>query len=262
MNEPVTYQLLVVLAGAGVGLIVGLTGVGGGSLMTPLLTGPFGLPIPQAVGTDLWFAGLTKGFGAFLTRMRAKVDYRIVLTLLAGSLPASVSVSIWLKTASPDLATGLMRNALGLALLLTGLSVLFKLYIAKRKSAFTQEQSGRFVSLKLIVSGLFVGGMTSLTSIGAGAVLMAVLLRLYPHRDSQVLVASDVAHAVPLTLLTGMIYASQGKVQWSLLALTLVGSLPGIAIGFRLGGLFSQKALQTSLASLLTVFGAKYLVGF
>lgn len=252
--------LLIIPAGLGVGLLVGLTGVGGGSLMTPLLTAGFGMPPALAVGTDLWFAGATKGFGAALAAGARRVDWRIAGWLLAGSLPASLAMVLALAWIDPTLAARLIRVVIGVGLVLTALSLLARRRFARPAAAPPAAARRRADGGFLFACGAAVGAMTALSSIGAGAVVMALLAWRFPDRDPLELVATDLAHAVPLALVAGVGYAWRLSVDWSTLGWLLCGSLPGIAIGARLGRLLSAARLRTMLGVLLGGVGLKYLI--
>jgi uncharacterized protein len=257
MTELTSVSLWLPVLGAIVGILVGLTGVGGGSLMTPLLTGPMGMPMPLAVGTDLWFAGLTKGFACALGELRARVRWSLVVALLGGSVPASLLTTMWLGSLQSQQAATLMRASLGLALLLTGLSLFYKNVIAK--PVLGPAEPSKSSPWMLSLAGAIVGVLTALTSVGAGAIVMALLVRMYPNAEPNSLVATDIAHAVPLALIAGLAYAARASVDWYVLALLLIGSLPGIAIGVWSAKHVSKRLLQSTLAVLLTGFGAKYL---
>ena len=232
------HDLAFVFAGFFVGFVVGLTGVGGGSLMTPILIFFFGVKPYLAVGTDLLFAAFTKmGGTAKLARARI-IDWRVVGQLSAGSIPAALATLYVLKQVGPASAEaqGLMTTTLGFALLLTAAATLYKAIKGKKApitiAAGQEEKAATPLHWALpIVFGALIGTMVTLTSVGAGAIGVTVLMILYPMLPLPRIVAADIAYAVPLTLVAGMGHASLGSVDWPLLAKLLAGSIPGIWVG-------------------------------
>jgi uncharacterized protein len=251
-------DLIAILSGFAVGAIVGMTGVGGGSLMTPLLIGVFKLHPALAIGTDLWFAALTKTGGAVAHARHGHVDWRITRLLLAGSLPAALATIALMH------ATGITKGwaaaltfSLGIALLLTAVVVAFK-------------KTWQTVGLKLegwlpesrkapltIASGVALGVLVTLSSIGAGALGATLILLLYPRLAAHRLVGTDIAHAVPLTLVAGIGHATLGHVDWALLAALLVGSLPGIWLGAQLTRRMPERVVRGLLCISLVTAGVK-----
>jgi len=257
-------QLAFVLAGFVVGAIVGLTGVGGGSLMTPILIFAFGVKPYMAVGTDLLFAAFTKMGGTVKMARSGLVPWRVVLTLSAGSIPAAL-ITLWvLKNVGPaDAAVQhAMTTTLGVALLLTASATLYKALRGKaspRQIAAGQEAQAmrpRHWSLPLLF-GALIGTLVSLTSVGAGAIGVTVLMLLYPLLPLNRIVAADIAYAVPLTLVAGAGHATLGSVDWQMLALLLAGSLPGIWLGSHFMSRVPERAIRSMLALLLAYAGTK-----
>lgn len=254
-----------IAAGFLVGLVVGLTGVGGGSLMTPLLIFVFGVKPYLAVGTDLLFAAGTKLGGTLRLARDRLVDWHIVAHLSAGSIPASLLTLLVLHHLGPTSAAvqhGITR-ALGLALLLTAAATLYKALRGRKPPAPAAQAvdvrtraKARHWSLPLLF-GAAIGALVTLTSVGAGAIGVTVLLLLYPLLPLPRIVAADIAYAVPLTLIAGLGHASLGSVDWSLLALLLAGSLPGIWIGSRLMQRTPERAVRSLLSLLLAYAGVK-----
>lgn len=250
------HELAFVFAGFFVGLVVGLTGVGGGSLMTPLLIFGFGIKPYLAIGTDLLFAAGTK-FGGALGFARAKaIDWPVVGLLSAGSIPAALITVLVLKYVGPaDAAVqSVMTMTLGAALLLTAAATLYKAVRGKAGPRhITAEQLAHATRPRHwshpVLFGAVIGTLVSLTSVGAGAIGVTVLMLLYPALPLPRIVAADIAYAVPLTLVAGLGHASIGSVDWSLLGTLLLGSLPGIWLGSRL----VQKAPERLIRSLLSV---------
>lgn len=258
------HDVAFVFAGFFVGLVVGLTGVGGGSLMTPILIFFFGVKPYLAVGTDLLFAAFTK-FGGTVRLARARViDWRIVLNLSAGSIPAALitlAVLHYIGPTNPALQS-LMTSTLGAALLLTAAATFYKAVRGKALPAtLAQGQEARAAtprhwSLPLAL-GAVVGTLVTLTSVGAGAIGVSVLLIVYPLLPLPRIVAADIAYAVPLTLVAGLGHASLGSVDWPLLTKLLAGSLPGIWLGSHLMHRINERVIRSALSVLLAWAGLK-----
>ena len=242
-------DLAYILAGFFVGTIVGLTGVGGGSLMTPLLIFFFGVKPYMAVGTDLLFAALTKLAGTVSFARQRIVPWRVVGLLSMGSIPAAlgtIAVLRWVGPASQQVQS-VMTTTLGGALLLTAASMSYKAVRGKQLPHWSLP----------ILFGALIGVLVTLTSVGAGAIGVSVLLILYPLLPLPRIVAADVAYAVPLTLVAGLGHASLGSVDWSLLAKLLAGSLPGIWLGSRLTHRTPDRVIRSLLSLLLAWAGTK-----
>jgi uncharacterized membrane protein YfcA len=253
-------NLLYSLSGLAIGCLVGLTGVGGGSLMTPLLVLVFGIHPATAVGTDLLYAAATKTVGTGVHGFKGTVQWKIVGSLAAGSVPAT-AVTLWVLSqhAKETAASGLITVTLGWALIASAVAVLFRKGIVRFFSQRTKAVSpGQTVGLTILL-GAVLGVLVSLTSVGAGALGMTVLLVLYPKMDVAKLVGSDIAHAVPLTLLAGLGHWMMGSVNWQLLASLLVGSIPGIIIGSLLAARTPDGLLRSILAGTLALVGGKLL---
>ncbi|WP_066710523.1 sulfite exporter TauE/SafE family protein [Curvibacter delicatus] len=258
------HDVAFVFAGFFVGLVVGLTGVGGGSLMTPILIFFFGVKPYLAVGTDLLFAAFTK-LGGTVRLARARViDWRIVLNLSAGSIPAALITLYILHHIGPTnpAVQSLMTSTLGAALLLTAAATFYKAVRGKALPAtLAQGQEARAAtprhwSLPLLL-GAVVGTLVTLTSVGAGAIGVSVLLIVYPLLPLPRIVAADIAYAVPLTLVAGLGHASLGSVDWPLLAKLLAGSLPGIWLGSHLMHRINERVIRSALSVLLAWAGLK-----
>jgi uncharacterized membrane protein YfcA len=258
------HDIAFIVAGFAVGLVVGLTGVGGGSLMTPILIFFFGVKPYLAVGTDLLFAAFTKlGGTVSLTRQRL-VPWRVVGALSAGSIPAAL-LTLWvLHTVGPadPAVQKVMTSTLGVALLLTAAASLYKATRGKqlpRTLPTSQEAAAtqpRHWTLPLLL-GAVIGTLVTLTSVGAGAIGVTALLLLYPLLPLPRIVAADIAYAVPLTLVAGFGHASLGSVDWALLAKLLAGSLPGIWLGSRLITRTPERLIRGVLSVLLAWAGTK-----
>ncbi len=250
-----------VLAGLGVGFIVGLTGVGGGSLMTPLLIFFFDLTPSLAVGTDLLFAALTKLGGTLKLARTHGVEWRIVLPLSGASLlTALVTLTILQRLgATSARVQAVMTTTLGVALLLTA-AVTFDKALRPRKvgtaSAAVEAERPLHWSLPLLV-GAVLGALVTLTSVGAGALGVTALMVVYPRLPMARLIAADIAYAVPLTLVAGLGHASLGSVDWALLAKLLVGSLPGIWLGSSLVNRVPDRVARGLVAVVVAFAGLR-----
>lgn len=257
-------ELAFIVAGFTVGIVVGMTGVGGGSLMTPILIFVFGVKPHLAIGTDLLFAAFTK-MGGTLSLVRARmVDWRIVGQVAAGSLPASL-ITLYvlhrLGPANPATQT-FMTTTLGLTLLLTAVATFYKVVRGKampvRIAPELLDQATRARHWALpVLFGAVIGSLVTITSVGAGAIGVIVLMLLYPALPLPRIVAADIAHAVPLTLVAGLGHASIGSVDWPLLALLLSGSIPGIWVGSHLMRKMPDRLIRSLLSALLAYAGVK-----
>ena len=250
---------LAILSGFVVGLIVGLTGVGGGSLMTPLLIGAFRLAPALAIGTDLWFAAITKSSGVWAHYRLEHIDFRVVRLMLAGSLPAAVATLAALHWFSLTKRwSEAVTLILGIALLLTALSVAFRPAWAALGVRMERHLPERRKALITLLAGALLGVLVSLTSIGGGAIGATFLLLLYPRLPTPRIVGTDIAHAVPLTIVAAAGHAGLGHVHWALLAALLIGSLPGIWLGASLTRLMPERFVRTALC--LSLVGASFKV--
>jgi len=242
------------LSGFVVGGLVGLTGVGGGALMTPVLVVGFGIPPLVAVGTDLVFAAATKSLGVLAHARRAAVDWRLVGLMALGSLPASLATIRFLHDGSArNLDIGpWVESALGVALVLTALALVW------RRSATVSERPAALAKPWLTVAaGALLGFLVTLTSVGAGALGVVLLGLLHPHLSTTRVVGTDLAHAVPLAALAGAGHWQLGNVDTTLLTALLLGSLPGIWLGARLAHGLPERLTRPLLAAVLTAIGIK-----
>jgi uncharacterized protein len=252
-------DLLYIASGFLVGAVVGVTGVGGGSLMTPLLVLLFGVSPVTAVGTDLLFAAITKTGGAWAHARRGGVDWTVVGRLAAGSVPAAALTlgALHFLVSDPTAIANVVSVGLGVALLLTAGALLFReplrRWAARRGLAASPERTAR----RTVLTGAVLGVLVSVSSVGAGALGVTALFFLYPGLAAARIVGTDIAHAVPLTLVAGLGHAAAGVVDWALLASLLAGSLPGIWLGTRLGRALPERFLRGALATLLVLIGGK-----
>jgi len=247
------------VSGFVVGMLIGLTGVGGGSLMTPLLVLFFNFSPVSAVGTDLLYAAITKTSGTLVHGFNGTIDWRIVKRLAIGSLPATLATLVALKyfgTRSPSTA-GLITTVLGVALILTAIALLFRKWMAANLTRFVLDLPDEQIRTSTVILGVFLGFLVTLSSVGAGAIGATVLILLYPKLPTARIVGSDIAHAVPLTLIAGLGHWYLGSINGALLISLLIGSLPGIAIGSQLAAYVPDRLLRTILAGTLAVVGAR-----
>jgi uncharacterized membrane protein YfcA len=247
-----------ILTGFAVGLLVGLTGVGGGSIMTPILLLFFNVKAAVAVGTDLLYAAITKSAGVFAHGKLGNIDWDIVKRLSLGSIPVSVITTLYLGDldVASESAIATIKFWLGIALLLTSLSVLFRNELAKL-SKNKNWINPKYIPIITVILGAVLGFLVTLTSVGAGALGVTALLILYPKIPITKIIGSDVAHAVPLTLFAGLGHASIGTVDYNLLGSLLLGSIPGIWIGSHLSVKVAEHWIRILLAVVLVYVGQK-----
>ncbi|MGH8530224.1 MAG: sulfite exporter TauE/SafE family protein [Nevskiales bacterium] len=248
------------LAGLVVGIAVGATGVGGGSLMTPILILGMGVAPALAVGTDLLYACITKSFGVWLHRTRGTVNLRIVGLLALGSLPACLLTLLWLhELGDTEIKTVLVTRTLAVAIILTGLVTVFNAVLRKtakaEASTVVHWMHGRARAPLTVLLGAVVGVSVTLSSVGAGAIVATLLLILYPRLPAVSIVGTDLAYAIPLTLLAGLGHLSIGNVNFHILGYMLLGSLPGIYLGTRFGFSVPDRVLRPVLGGMLIFIG-------
>ncbi|HEX4800118.1 MAG: sulfite exporter TauE/SafE family protein [Myxococcales bacterium] len=244
-----------------VGALVGLTGVGGGSLMTPLLVLLFGFHPSTAVGTDLLYASVTKSVGTAVHGKQQTVDWRIVARLAAGSVPASIAtlfVMSRIGTMSQD-ARSTLNLLLGASLLLTGISVFFRPLILRWAGEHIHAMEEKQLARTTVMLGVVLGILVSITSVGAGALGTTALLILYPRLPVARVAGSDIAHAVPLTLIAGIGHWLMGSVDFTLMLALLLGSIPGVILGSLLGGKASDSLLRPVLGTTLLIVSVRLL---
>lgn len=249
-------------AGFTVGLVVGLTGVGGGALMTPLLIFIFGVAPKTAIGTDLFFAALTKVFGVLVHGRHGTIDWQVFRRLSSGSVPAAlvtVAVLQWLPVAKSSLE--FLLKALSVALFVTALGLYFKgpLYALGRRRRLRAPESFKVIQLPLtVLAGIVLGVMVSLTSVGAGALGAVFLVYLYPLRmTGSKLVGTDLLHAIPLALVAGAGYWATGDMDFPLLGNLLAGSIPGVVLGSVLSARLPERAVRVGVATVLLMASTK-----
>ena len=249
-------------AGLGVGMLVGLTGVGGGSLMTPLLILLFNVHPATAVGTDLLFAACTKTAGTVIHARSRTIDWAVVRRLATGSVPATLLMVVAGQVFHPDMraVSAIVTPVLAGALLATALLVIFQKWVLGMMAGFSARLAPNRQLALTILAGVVLGVLVSLSSVGAGALGVTVLLLLYPDLSPRRIVGSDIAHAIPLTLLAGSGYWLLGSVDWHMLGSLLTGSIPGIVVGSLLATRAPVGVLRAMLAVVLGISGVKLLM--
>lgn len=260
-------ELIHIAAGALVGLVIGLTGVGGGSLMTPILVLGFGISPAIAVGTDLLYAALTKCSGIYFHHKNRTVDWKIVLLLGSGSIPSSIitiSILEQLKKSGFNY-DDIILLTLGVMLVLTSIIILIKNRLisfihANHADSYLVNFVRNYRPQITILSGCLLGCVVTLSSVGAGAIGSAILFLLYPRKSSISIVGTDIAHAVPLTAIAGLGHLHFGSVDFSLLFGLLAGGVPAIYIGSIIGKKLPDKVLRPLIALLLLAMGIKLIL--
>ena len=247
------------LSGFAVGALVGMTGVGGGSLMTPLLILLFGVHPATAVGTDLLYAAATKTGGSLVHGYARSIDWRVVRRLATGSVPATLVTLAVLShfNLSGDAARNLITLVLSVALLATAFVLVFGEAIVAAYRARVAELDSHRTAVNTILVGIVLGVLVSISSVGAGAIGVIALIMLYPQLPMARIVGSDIAHAVPLTLIAGTGHWMMGSVDWHIIGSLLAGSLPGIFVGSYFAIRVPERALRLVLATTLFIVGSR-----
>lgn len=249
------------LAGLVVGIAVGATGVGGGSLMTPILILGFGIAPAVAVGTDLLYACISKAFAVVLHRKNGSVDWRIVGWLSLGSVPSALITLFMIR----HFGTGahldqVIKLTLSVAIVLTATGTLFRAHLIQfakhERFAWLRQLHERGQHIFTIVSGVMIGALVTISSVGAGVIGMMLLLMIYPRHPAIKLVGSDLAHAVIITGIAGLGHAGLGTVNYAMLGYLLIGAIPGIWIGTRIAFRLPDAKLRPAIAGLLLIIGA------
>lgn len=252
------------LAGAFTGFVVGLTGIGGGALMTPILLIFFGVSPMTAIATDLWFAAITKLVGARVHHTNGKVDWLVVKRLWLGSLPMALLIVVIVSVGAQVTKVEWLTKAIGIVVLITAIGLLVAPKLMEYARGRGMWESQRFKTIQpalTVVSGGILGLCVALTSVGAGALGSVMLLYLYPLRMTpHRLVATDIVHAIPLAMAAGLGYLLAGMVDWWMLANLLMGSIPTVLLGSLLARKISARAVQIALAVVLIVTGVKVIV--
>ena len=257
MNALMTFlheiNPLYVLSGVLVGSLVGFTGVGGGSLMTPILILVFGIHPATAVGTDLLYASITKTGGSFVHGYNKTIDWKVVGKLALGSVPMTALTVLILYELKVDSKTTqmLITRVLGVALLFTAVTLILRKPLMRWYGARVGDLNPRLVTTLTVVTGAVLGVLVTLSSVGAGAIGVMALVLLYPKMPAQRIVGSDIAHAVPLTLVAGLGHSFLGTINWHILESLLVGSIPAIIVASIASARTSETAVRVALALVL-----------
>jgi uncharacterized membrane protein YfcA len=259
MNSLAAIDPLFMLSGFFVGLLVGQTGVGGGSLMTPILVLLFGVHPATAVGTDLLYASATKTVGTLVHGLNHTVDWRIVRRLATGSVPATVLTVLAISRYdfTGPMSARIISLILGSMLLLTAVSLIFRQRFMHLMESSIERITPRRATRLTTIAGAVLGVLVTLSSVGAGALGVTILLLLYPRVPMKVIVGSDIAHAVPLTLVAGAGHWWLGSVDVPLLTSLLSGSIPGIVLGSYLSAHIPDAVLRPMLAAVLCIVGGR-----
>ncbi len=251
-------------SGLVVGFIVGLSGVGAGALMTPLLILFFGIPPSVAVGTDLLYAAVTKSAGVWVHWRHGSVNWTVVRRLATGSVPAALLTTLAVHALGVDSErfSAVVTTALGCMVVLTALSLIFKgrLRFLRFGGASPAQWTERKTANATVLTGAVLGVLVTLTSVGAGALGMVALLALYSRLSPVMLVGSDIAHAVPLTFIAGLGHAALGTVDYAMLLSLLAGSLPGIYLGSHAASRVPELAMRYVLATVLLLAGGQLIL--
>lgn len=253
-------DLAQIFSGFAVGAIVGITGVGGGALMTPLLVLLFGVAPATAVGTDLLYAAITKSGGTYVHAKRGHVDWFIVRRLAAGSIPAAILTLLLVSHFIPGglgAAHKTITFALGVALLMTATALLLRRRVMAWAKGHAAANPVPDRAWPTVLVGVVLGALVALSSVGAGALGVTALFFLYPALAAIRIVGADLAHAVPLTLVAGLGHWWFGSIDWLLLVTLLTGSLPGVWLGSHLAHRIPERVLRPALAGMLVLVGGK-----
>lgn len=257
-----TFHPLYALSGLVVGLLVGQTGMGGGALMTPLLVLAFGIHPAVAVGTDLLYASSTKVVGTLVHGLNHSVDWRIVSRLAAGSVPTTLlTLAAIAHFKLNGMGSGhVISTVLGVMLLLTAMALVLRRQLIARIGPFMGRMPPRRTAMLTILSGALLGVMVTISSVGAGALGVTALILLYPSRPAATIVGSDIAHAVPLTLIAGTGHWYLGSVDWTLYFSLLTGSIPGIMLGSFLSVRLPEMVTRPIMAATLVVVAGRLIL--
>ncbi|MFC3106611.1 sulfite exporter TauE/SafE family protein [Undibacterium arcticum] len=258
-------ELLNPFAGFLIGLLIGLTGVGGGALMTPVLIFLLGVAPQTAVGTDLLFAAITKGVAGWMYGARGALDWLVFRRLAMGSLPAAVLTLLLIKHIRLDEGMKMViLQSLGLVLALTSVAMMFKSKLHHLGQCLRTTAPQRFKGVQpvlTVAAGALLGFLVTLTSVGAGALGAVMLVYLYPYRLTPAkLVGTDIAHAIPLTLVAGLGHLILGNIDFPLLGSLLAGSVPGVMLGSRLSTSVNDQYLRNAIAIILLIVGGRLLL--
>jgi uncharacterized membrane protein YfcA len=264
MNAIHAFQPIYAIAGFAIGMLVGMTGVGGGSLMTPVLILLFGMHPAVAVGTDLLHAAVTKTAGSLVHGFNRTIDWRVVRRLAAGSIPMTIVTMAVLSALDINSAVAreLINAVLTLALIVTAVTLLLRDRIVGLYAGRLDVLTSKQVAVLTVIVGGVLGTIVSISSVGAGAIGVTCLVLLYPKLPTARIVGSDIAHAVPLTLVAGIGHWILGSVDLQVFMFLILGSVPGILVGSYAAARIPEFALRIMLATALLVVATKLCLGF
>ena len=254
-------DFLFTIAGFLVGFIIGMTGVGGGSLMPPILVLGFSIPPVIAVGTDLLYAAITKSVGVFAHHKHDNIKWKVVGLLSMGSIPASICSIFAIKLINNAGVNydRLILSSLSFAMILTAIFLIFRSQWYKLSKnehfIFVKILHKKYTNLFTIFAGILIGTLVTFSSVGAGVIGAAFLFFLYPRFKTIEVVATDLAHAIPITAIAGIGHANLGTIDYILLLSLIIGSLPGIYLGSQVGNLIPDEIMRRILAGMLLIIG-------
>jgi hypothetical protein len=251
---------LYLLSGLTIGVLTGMTGTGGGALMTPVLILIFGIHPVTAVGTDLLYACITKASGTVVHAWNKTVDWKVVGWLAVGSVPttALTLLAIFYLDVHGNATQNIVTKILGVALFLTAVSLIFRKQLVQLYSERIGHIGPRLARNLTILTGAILGVLVSISSVGAGAIGVTALILLYPEMPIVCVVGSGIAHAVPLTLIAGLGHWALGSINWQLLEALLIGSIPGIIFGSMLSSRIPETVVRITLSATLILICAKF----
>jgi uncharacterized membrane protein YfcA len=249
-----------VISGVLVGALVGFTGVGGGSLMTPILILIFGIHPATAVGTDLLYASITKTAGSAVHGFNGTIDWKVVGRLALGSVPmtALTILSLYWLGVDSKASQAVITKVLSVALMLAAISLFMRKPLMKLYDQRIGELPAGRVKWLTVLTGAVLGVLVTISSVGAGAIGVTVLVLLYPKMPAQRIVGSDVAHAVPLTLIAGLGHSILGTVNYAMLGSLLVGSLPAVVVASVAAARASDTTVRVALACVLLLVCGRF----
>jgi len=255
-----SIQVLYTISGFVIGALTGVTGTGGGALMTPMLILAFGIHPVTAVGTDLLYAFFTKASGTVVHAHNRTVDWEVVGWMAVGSVPttAITLLGLYYMDVHGDATQNIVTKILGLALFLTAISLLFRKHLAQLYAKHVGSISRELVRNLTILTGAILGVLVSISSVGAGAIGVTALILLYPDMPMLRVVGSGIAHSVPLTLIAGLGHWALGTIDGHLLGALLIGSIPGIVLGSMLSRRIPEIAVRVTISGTLVVICAKF----
>lgn len=255
-----SIQALYTISGFVIGALTGVTGTGGGALMTPMLILAFGIHPITAVGTDLLYAFFTKASGTVVHAHNRTIDWKVVAWMAAGSMPmtAVTLLALYYMNVHGDVTQNIITKILGLALFLTAISLVFRKQLTRLYAERVGSVSKELARNLTILTGGILGVLVSISSVGAGAIGVTALLLLYPEMPMLRVVGSGIAFSVPLTLIAGLGHWALGSIDWHLLGALLLGSIPGIVLGSALSRRIPEFAVRVTLSGTLVAICAKF----